>query len=289
MNKIKLFIQSQILIIIMAVINISLLPLISYGLKVPDSPEARVSDWAGIMSEDAKSRLEEILGDFEEKTGNQIAVATFTTLEGDSLEDFSIRLAEKWKIGQKGKDSGIILLIIKDDRLVRIEVGYGLEGVIPDAVASQIIRGVIVPSFQKGDFDGGITLAVQTMIRIISGENSAIPEENKIRSGSMAYLLNIRAIKTTIIVIFILIVLLFIIDIFRYGGYVSENRNYGHRYGFIEWMIYFGILLAIMKLILQMIFFSRGFGGGRGGFGSSGGGFSGGGGNFGGGGASGSW
>ncbi len=258
-----------------------------YGLKIPARPEARVSDWASIISQSAKESLEEKLAAFEEKTGNQIAIATFPSLEGESLEDFSIKLAEQWKIGQKGKDNGVIILVFSDDHKMRIEIGYGLEGVLPDAVASQIIRRIMAPSFQKGDFDGGIIGAVDAIIQVISGENTPQLDEQDERGN--VYTLNMNTIKTIILLVLALFGLFFVIDIFRFSGYAASNRNYKHRYGFLEWLVIFGITLFILKLIFQMIFFSRGFGGGRGGFGGGSGGFSGGGGNFGGGGSSGSW
>ena len=282
------------IIIFAAALNLAAAPVISslFGLKIPARPEARVSDWAGIISQGARESLENKLAAFEEKTGNQIAIATFPSLEGESLEDFSIHLAEQWKIGQKGKDNGVIILVFRDDHRMRIEVGYGLEGVLPDAIASEIIRRIMAPRFREGDFDGGITGAVDAIIQVISGENPSQLAEEDTGSGRMnVYKLNMNTIKTVVGIIFALFGLFFIIDIFRYSGYSAANRNYKHRYGFIEWLIIFGITLAILKIIFQMIAFStmRGYGGGRGGFGGGSGGFSGGGGSFGGGGSSGSW
>ena len=102
---------------------------------------------------------------------------TLPTLEGDSLEDFSIRVAESWKIGKKGFDNGAILLIVRDDRRLRIEVGYGLEGVLPDAIANRIINQVITPRFRSGDFAGGIEAGVDTMFKVTKGE--VLPERSR--------------------------------------------------------------------------------------------------------------
>ncbi|MBI4431857.1 MAG: TPM domain-containing protein [Candidatus Omnitrophica bacterium] len=147
----------------------------AFAFSVPDKPAGYVNDYAGLLSNGARSRLEEMLANFERKTSNQIVVATFPSLEGGSLEDFSIRLAERWKIGSAKNDNGVILLIFRDDRQVRIEVGYGLEGVLPDVTASRIIRNEIVPAFRAGDMDGGIEKAVLAIMAATKGEYQ--PEE----------------------------------------------------------------------------------------------------------------
>ncbi len=145
----------------------------SYALDVPERPSSRVNDYAQLLSSSVKAQLEEKLAAFEAETSNQIVVAVFNSLEGGSLEDFSIRLAEKWKLGTKKNDNGVILLIFKDDREVRIEVGYGLEGALPDATAKMIIENEIVPAFRKGDFDGGVEHAVIAIIQSTKGEYKA--------------------------------------------------------------------------------------------------------------------
>ena len=135
----------------------------------------RINDLAGLLLQEQASRLEEQLTQFEQQTGHQIAVLTIRSLGGDALEDFSIRVAEAWKIGQKGFDNGAILLIVRDDRKLRIEVGYGLEGVMPDAIASRIIREVIVPRFRDNDFGGGIEAGVDAIMKVTHGEK--LPED----------------------------------------------------------------------------------------------------------------
>jgi uncharacterized protein len=126
------------------------------AFTVPEKPSGYVNDAAGLLSPGTESRLEAILRQFDETTSNQVVVATFPSLDGGSLEDLSIQIAEKWKAGTAKKDNGVLLLVFKEERAVRIEVGYGLEGALPDALCAQIIRNVIVPNFRAGDFDGGI-------------------------------------------------------------------------------------------------------------------------------------
>lgn len=133
---------------------------------------ARVNDLAGMMSEYQVSQLEDRLSRFEEQTHHQIAVLTIPSLNRDSLEDFSIRVAEAWKIGHKGADDGVILIVARDDRKIRIEVGYGLEGVLPDAIANRIIQEVIVPQFRDQDFAGGIESGTSAIILAVEGEQA---------------------------------------------------------------------------------------------------------------------
>ncbi len=259
----------------------------AFSLKIPAAPLGRVSDWAGIMSEESKADINSTLQAFEDNTGIQIAVAVFPSLEGESLEDFSIHLAEKWKIGQKGKDNGVILLAFITERKMRIEVGYGLEDVLPDADASSIIRNVIAPRFKTGDYAGGIKEGVNSIIKVISGGEAPPAEEE----NTSFYGLNKQKITQIALIIAGFIAFLFLIDIFRFGGYASSHRNYQQRYSFIEWLIIFSITFAIIKLLFYILLSGRsrgGFGGGSSGWGG-GGGFGGGGGSFGGGGSSGSW
>lgn len=232
------------------------------ALEVPPL-RGRVNDLAGMLPPDRASRLEQKLAEFERETGHQIAVLTIPSLEGDSLEDFSIRVAETWKIGQKGFDNGVILLVVRDDRKLRIEVGYGLEGVLPDAIASRIIREVIVPHFRANDYPGGIEAGVEAILKVTRGEQlPERPSQNQpTPRGNTLFLLTF-------------LLLFFVLAFFSTMGQSSDrrlrNRRSGRRYPSPYWGPGFG-------------------GGGSGGGGSGGGGFSGGGGGFGGGGASGRW
>ncbi len=173
---------------------------IVWALEVPAKPVSRVNDNAGMFSSQAVLEMSETLGNFEAQKGIQIVVATFPSLEGDSLEDFSIRLAEKWKIGQKGQDNGLIIVIFKNDRKVRMEVGYGLEAVLTDALCSQIITQNIVPHFKQENYDAGIKSAVTAILGILSEE----------RSGRVAQSQPVKSITLIIILIIVFIVIIVI-------------------------------------------------------------------------------
>lgn len=142
------------------------------ALDVPPL-NGRVNDTAGMFSQETVTALDALLGQFEATDSTQIVVLTVPTLDGDLLEDFSMRVVEAWKIGQKGLDNGALLLITRDDRRLRIEVGYGLEGRLTDLVAGRIIGQVIVPRFKEGKFNAGVTDGVQAMIAAVRGEFTA--------------------------------------------------------------------------------------------------------------------
>jgi uncharacterized protein len=135
---------------------------------------ARVTDLAGLLPPEARSRLETELARFEDETSHQIAVLTVPSLEGEPIEDFSIRVVDAWKLGQKGVDNGILVLVSKGDRRARIEVGYGLEGIVPDAVANRIVEDVMIPRFRSGDYPGGIEAGVDALMQTARGE--VVPE-----------------------------------------------------------------------------------------------------------------
>lgn len=142
------------------------------ALDVPPL-RARVNDYAGMLSQGVVRQVDLLLKDLEERDSTQIVVLTVSSLEGEELEDFSMRVAEQWRVGHKGLDNGAILLIARADRKVRIEVGYGLEGRLTDLRAGRIIREVIVPEFQAGRFDQGVVRGVQAMIDTVRGEFTA--------------------------------------------------------------------------------------------------------------------
>jgi uncharacterized protein len=123
----------------------------------------RVSDYAGALTPEARARLEGVLADGERATGAQVVVAIFPSLEGESLEDFSIRVADAWRVGRKALDDGAIVLVFLRERKVRLEVGYGLEGAIPDIEASRIIREAIAPRFREGRYDAGLEAAARAI------------------------------------------------------------------------------------------------------------------------------
>lgn len=231
------------------------------ALEVPPL-RGRVNDYAGVMSQDQVRTLESQLAQFEQETGHQIAVLTIPTLDGEDIEGFSIRVAENWKIGKKGFDNGVILLVAVKDRKLRLEVGYGLEGVLPDAIADRIIRDYIVPRFRAQDYAGGVIAGIDAVQKVIKQE--PLPESARNPNQAPRSGFNSLAMFAIAFVIFALMAFS--------SGRRSRNQMWsgrGRRYPPIFWG-------------------GGGFGGGFGG-GGSGGGFSGGGGGFGGGGASGSW
>ncbi|MFQ5912196.1 MAG: TPM domain-containing protein [Nitrospinota bacterium] len=233
------------------------------SLEVPPPPRTRVTDATGTLSPEQSASLERLLADFESKTSNQVVVLMIPTLGGDSLEDFSIRVADRWKPGQKGKDNGAILLVVKNDRKMRIEVGYGLEGALPDALAMTIVRNEIAPRFRGGDFYGGLRAGVQAIMAATKGEYKATPRARRRREEGVS----LGAFWP---------ILLF----FLFGGLFGGFRR--RRLGY--WGLGPAIFLGMSHGGATSGRSSLG-GGGFGGFG----GFSGGGGGFGGGGASGGW
>ena len=225
------------------------------ALEVPARPEGRITDLTGTLSSTEKASLERKLADFERETTNQIAVLLIPTLAGDNLEDYSIRLAEKWKVGQKGRNNGVIFLIVKKDRKLRIEVGYGLEGALTDAVSGSIISQEVAPRFKAGQFYQGINAGVSAIMAATRGEYKA-PDKKKRHSRSSPW-----GSYWPILLFFGIFILI---------NAFSRRRRY-HSVGSRGWTTGGG-------------FWGGGFSGG-----GSGGGFSGGGGDFGGGGSSGEW
>src|SRR5258705_2490426 len=132
--------------------------------------KARVTDLTGTLAAQQQATLEQTLAAFEARKGSQIAVLIVPTTQPETVEQYALRVEETWKLGRKGVDDGALLLVAKDDRKLRIEVGYGLEGVLPDAIAKRIIAEDITPRFKQGDFYGGITTGVERMIKVIDGE-----------------------------------------------------------------------------------------------------------------------
>jgi uncharacterized protein len=132
----------------------------------------RVVDEAGILSAQARDRISAMSKAHEEKTSNQVVVLTLPTLGGESIEDYATRAFETWKLGQAGKDNGVLLIVVPNDRRMRIEVGYGLEGTLPDAVAARVIRERMTPRFRSGDYDGGVIDGVSAIVDRLEGRAS---------------------------------------------------------------------------------------------------------------------
>jgi len=255
------------------------------ALEIPAPTHDYVNDWAGMMSPSMKGTLETRLEQFDQQTSNQILIITLPSLEGDALEDFSIRLAQVWKPGTAEKDNGLILLVFKNDRALRIEVGHGLEGVVPDVRASQIIRNVITPRFKEMNYDQGFSDGIDAIISSIDGNYQDSTTENTSHTYSNS--LSSREQRHIFTALAIISLFLIIIDSLRYFFYTSRQAQY--RYSAWEWWFRFSLFLWALQTLFRILFFIlSNSGGGRGG-GRSGGGFSGGGGSFGGGGASGRW
>jgi uncharacterized protein len=149
------------------------------ALEVP-ALSGRIVDLARLLPADVAQSLDREMAEHEKRTGNQVAVLTIPSLEGESLEEYSHRVATTWKLGGKGVDNGVLLLVVPGERRIRIEVGYGLEGTLTDAVSSQIIRREMVPKFRTGDVPGGISSGVRAIVGTIEGTYTA-PEKAKSR------------------------------------------------------------------------------------------------------------
>ena len=144
----------------------------------------RVTDEAGVLSAETAARLTALLRQHEDSTSNQVAVLTIATLEGEPLESYSMRVVDTWKLGRKERDNGVLLLVVRDDRKVRIEVGRGLEGNLPDITCGLIIRNVILPRFREGDYDGGVTAGVEAILASLKGSYTPPPEETSGETGT---------------------------------------------------------------------------------------------------------
>jgi uncharacterized protein len=267
----------------------------------------RVVDQTGTLSSGDIDRLTQTLKNLELRKGSQVAVLIVPTTQPETIEQFSIRVADAWKVGRKKIDDGAILVVAKDDRRLRIEVGYGLEGALPDVTTKRIIDEIITPKFRSGDFAGGISAGVDRIIGVIDGEPLPAPpqRQQQQQSSDLTWLLN-PLNPFTIIAILVLGGVMR--GIF---GRLFGSLTTGGLIGLVAWLVFGSLIVSALAGIVASVFtlFSdgittpapagRGGGGWVGGGGGawSGGGssssdsgsFSGGGGSFGGGGASGSW
>src|SRR5262249_762373 len=148
---------------------------LAVALVLPPAPTARLNDYAGLLSPAERQRIEALLTERERATGTQMAIAVFKSLDGENLEDVANRLFQQWRLGQKKLDNGVLLVVFIEDRKLRIEVGYGLEGALPDAEASQIIRNVIVPRFRERQYAAGLEAATVAVFERI--KPGSTPEE----------------------------------------------------------------------------------------------------------------
>ena len=165
------------LISILAILTILvLMPLTAAALDVPQLV-GRINDYAGILSQGEKAALEKKLADFEQDQTTQMVVLTIPSLKGEEIDPFAIRVADQWTIGHKGKDNGVIMILAQAERKVRIEVGMGLQGVLPDITAARIIRDVMRPYLRGGDFDRGVEAGVEAVMSATRGEFKTAPGE----------------------------------------------------------------------------------------------------------------
>jgi uncharacterized protein len=273
-----------------------------WAMEVPPL-QARVNDHARMLSSSVGSQLETVLAELERTDGTQVVLLTIDSLKGDSLEDFSIRVVEKWKLGQKDFDNGVLLLIAKNDRKIRIEVGYGLEGKLTDLVSGRIIRNVIAPPFKMGRFDQGILDGISAIVGVVRGEYTAPRAVRRSRGKS-------GGVSAGLIPIIALIFFINMLGrIHRFAGAAAGgvltpivaaiffNPGVALLLGLIPIGFGAGLLTSFLGGSVSFGhagtrrhrsgYWGGGFGGGFGGGGF--GGFSGGGGGFGGGGASGGW
>lgn len=244
---------------------------------------ARVTDLTATLTPEQRSELESASAAIERRKGAQVAILIVPTTQPETIEQFGIRLAEAWKIGRGRVDDGVIVIVARDDRKMRIEVGYGLEGAIPDATAKRIVAEMMAPRFRQGDFAGGLGEALNALGGLIAGE--ALPEPQVGESLADAgidkgfWLLVVVALASVLHAVL---------------GFIGSLLAAGMA-GAVAWWLFGSWLIALAVAVVAFVF-SFGKPGGGGGLGSGGfstggggGGFSGGGGSFGGGGASGSW
>lgn len=279
-TRISLCLLSFFVVIIVAA-QVTIPPLVS-----------RITDITNTLTAEQKRDLEQKLSDFEKSKGSQIGVLMIRTTQPEAIEQYALRVVDQWKLGRKKIDDGALLIIAKDDRVMRIEVGYGLEGVLNDATSKRIISEVITPKFKQADFYGGIDDGIERMMQVVNGEALPAPPSgsNKNKEGIDSY---IPAIFVLAMVVGSVLRAIF--------GRVPGAVVTGGVMGFLVWLFAGVMSIALFSAALAFIFtllgggkigrFIAGQGGngfGGGGFGG-GGGFSGGGGGFGGGGASGKW
>lgn len=248
----------------------------------------RVVDLAELISESDRRRIEGKLVTFEEESGSQVAVLTVPSLEGEAIEDYAIRVAETWQLGRAEVDNGVLLLIAREERQMRLEVGYGLEPSLTDARSRRILDGVIRPRFREGDFGGGVEAGVDAILATIRGEvPSPVAEPIPAVRPPVGQLLAI------VIQLLFFLFLVFMISRMR-GRRARHQRTWSSRSG---WDPYWSERPRddVRVILIPPIFpgggsrGSGGWGGGSSRSGFGGGGFSGGGGSFGGGGASSGW
>lgn len=259
---------------------------------------ARVTDLTGTLTAEQRASLEERLRAFEKQKGSQVAVLLVPTTQPETIEQYSIRVVEQWKLGRKKVDDGVLLLVAKDDHKLRIEVGYGLEGTLPDAIAKRIVSDDIAPHFKQGDFYGGIVAGVTRIMAVIEGEPLPAPDqtqESPAQDNAAATPLEDYFLYLLGGALIVSLVLQLTLGTLR-GALASGGLTGGAVFllgGGLTAAAVAAFVMFVIGLVgvlnLLSIFLSGGGGGSSGGGFSGGDSFSGGGGSFGGGGASGDW
>jgi len=234
--------------------------------KIPPVPNRYFTDYAGVVSAETANRLNKTLEDFERETSNQILAVIYPKMESDSsIEDYTVRVAQAWRVGQKAKNNGAVLFVFVQDRKMFLQVGYGLEGALPDVLAKRIIDNEIKPRFRNGDFDGGMSAGIAAIIAATKGEYKGTGRT----AGDQSHGGPAGAVIIVCVALFFIAFMLF----------AARRRRYLPGYG--GWTLGRGGFSGGS--------WGGGWGSGGGGGGGWGGGFSAGGGSFGGGGAGGSW
>jgi uncharacterized protein len=277
-----------------------LFSLLAWAVDLPPL-KSRVTDLTGTLNAQQRASLEQTLAEFEARKGAQLAVLIVPTTQPEAIEQYAVRVEETWKLGRKGVDDSVLLVVAKDDRRLKFEVGYGLEGVLPDAIAKRIIDNDIVPRFREGDFYGGIRAGMDRVMRVVEGEKLPPPAAHGVEHSRTLHPEWLFALF-----VFVAIGGSVLRAIF---GRVPGAGIVGAVAGVVGWALIgslvIGIIAALIGFVLTLFndgrsvtpnrWSSGGYGGGwsgggfSGGGGFGGGGFSGGGGSSGGGGASGSW
>jgi len=242
------------------------------GETIPPAPAHYFNDYAGVVSAATAAQLNQRLEQFERDASCQIVVAIYPRMQSDSsIEDYTVRVAQSWKVGQQDKNNGAVLFVFTQDRKLFIQTGYGLEGALPDVICKRIIEDEIKPGFKAGNYDAGLTAGVNAMLAAAKGEykgtGQTVANRNLVVAGhGHDRRQNQSGLSVVFVVVFVVIFVLIVVSNLRRGGYYSRSGWSGSGWGG-----------------------GGGWSGGGGGGGGSGGGFSGGGGSFGGGGAGGSW
>lgn len=276
------------------------------GLQNIPGYSSRVVDTVGLLQPDEKARLEQKLQAFEERKGSQVAVLIVATTQPEEIEQYSIRVADAWKPGRKGVDDGAILIVAKQDRRMRVEVGRGLEGALTDLVSRRVIDETVRPAFRAGEFGAGIEAGVDRMIGVIDGEPLPPPDPRWSGGGEDE---GTNWIAAAVLAVALLLALAVSAAKGRAGASLASGSTFGAMALVFTGSIVFALIAALFGTLVGLDSragrgayyspgrrgrydggFGGGFGGGMGGGGFGGGGFGGGmGGGFGGGGASGGW